>query len=149
MAGKFRAICTAFPLTTLSAKNSKWLPLQFPAKSCLNIASYKKIENKRIICFLLVKKKSEKDVLPLCSISQNQFSFFKLFARDNVSDRNLFPPFFVCNTGQKILYYLKERLRRFRLIVTILSGIVLLRTSRNLPVLTTLLKFWSTQTISI
>ena len=38
MAGKF---CTAFPLTTILAKNSKWLPLQFPAKNILNIISYK------------------------------------------------------------------------------------------------------------
>ena len=40
--GKFWKICTAFSLTTFSAKNQKQLPLQFPAKSYLNIASSKK-----------------------------------------------------------------------------------------------------------
>ena len=33
MAGKLENICTAFPLTTFLAKNSKWLPLKFSAKN--------------------------------------------------------------------------------------------------------------------
>ena len=41
LAGKFGTICTEFPLTTFSTKNSKWLPLKISAKIWTNITSYK------------------------------------------------------------------------------------------------------------
>ena len=41
MAGKFGTICSEFPLTTFSTKNSKWLPLKISAKIWTNITSYK------------------------------------------------------------------------------------------------------------
>jgi len=102
LAGKFGEICTAFPLTTFSAKNSKWLPLQFPAKNYLNITCCKKVESKTPICFLPVKK-SEKDILTSLlsdEISPKHLSFSNSFAPDDVSDDNLYPPILVCNTGQ-------------------------------------------------
>ena len=41
LAGKFGSICTEFPQTRFSAKNSKWLPLKFSAKKYVNITSCK------------------------------------------------------------------------------------------------------------
>ena len=46
LAGKLEKICTAFPLATFSAKNSKWLPLKFSRQNHASKVSCKKIENK-------------------------------------------------------------------------------------------------------
>ena len=59
LAGKFEEICTAFPLTTFSAKNSKWLPFRFYAKSYVNIFSCKKT-NQRKANFFLTPRKSQR-----------------------------------------------------------------------------------------
>ena len=84
LAGKFRKICTAFPLTTFWAKNSKWLPLKFPAKKSyehqLVQKNWKKIAN-----FLLVKKRKRYLNLVILGITfsaelvSDIFSVFKLF----------------------------------------------------------------------
>jgi len=42
LAGKFEKICTAFPLATFLAKNSKWLPLKISRQKYVNITSCKK-----------------------------------------------------------------------------------------------------------
>jgi len=60
LAGKFGKICTAFPLATFSAKNSKWLPLQFPAKKIETPPRAKKVERKTPICVLPLKKNPKK-----------------------------------------------------------------------------------------
>jgi hypothetical protein len=47
LAGKLEKICTAFPLATFSAKNSKWLPLKFSRQKDASKASCKKMKIKR------------------------------------------------------------------------------------------------------
>jgi len=93
LAGKFEEICTAFPLTTFSAKNSKWLPFRFFAKSYVNIFSCKKQINEKPISFLLRKKVKEQLFLIPKYIQEIKFGIkyyppkhfkFSMFARDEV-----------------------------------------------------------------
>ena len=109
LAGKFGTICTAFPPTTLWAKNSKYLPLQFLLKNNF-ITSCEKVESKTLFSFLHVSKTIRKryfnlvtclnQILNRANLFSETIGFSNSFARDDVSDKNLFPMFLICTTGQ-------------------------------------------------